>query len=95
MRKINAAITIVLSVLAAINWMAVYYDAFTYVMSFDLTTHFYPALSAVVLSVGAITGWVLMNVGSAQFDGETRCRKCRHILRGISEPRCPECGTNI
>ena len=26
---------------------------------------------------------------------ETRCRKCRHILRGITEPRCPECGERI
>lgn len=23
---------------------------------------------------------------------ETRCRRCGYILRGISEPRCPECG---
>lgn len=23
---------------------------------------------------------------------ETLCRKCGYILRGISEPRCPECG---
>jgi len=28
-------------------------------------------------------------------DRETRCRKCGHILRGISEPRCPECGERI
>jgi hypothetical protein len=28
-------------------------------------------------------------------DGETHCRKCGHILRGISEPRCPECGEPI
>jgi hypothetical protein len=28
-------------------------------------------------------------------DLETRCRKCRYILRGISEPRCPECGERI
>jgi hypothetical protein len=28
-------------------------------------------------------------------NGETRCRKCRYILRGISEPRCPECGERI
>ena len=23
---------------------------------------------------------------------ETLCRNCGYILRGISEPRCPECG---
>ena len=26
---------------------------------------------------------------------ETRCRKCGYILRGITEPRCPECGERI
>jgi hypothetical protein len=26
---------------------------------------------------------------------ETLCRKCGYILRGISEPRCPECGERI
>jgi hypothetical protein len=26
---------------------------------------------------------------------ETRCRRCGYILRGISEPRCPECGERI
>jgi len=26
---------------------------------------------------------------------ETRCRKCQYILRGITEPRCPECGEKI
>ncbi len=28
-------------------------------------------------------------------DGETRCHRCQYILRGISEPRCPECGERI
>jgi hypothetical protein len=28
-------------------------------------------------------------------DTETRCRKCGYILRGIIEPRCPECGEPI
>jgi hypothetical protein len=28
-------------------------------------------------------------------DAETRCRECGFILRGISEPRCPECGERI
>ncbi len=26
---------------------------------------------------------------------ETLCRKCGYNLRGISEPRCPECGEQI
>ncbi len=28
-------------------------------------------------------------------DRETRCRKCGYILKGISEPRCSECGERI
>ena len=28
-------------------------------------------------------------------DGEPHCRKCGYILRGLSEPRCPECGEAI
>ena len=28
-------------------------------------------------------------------DPETRCRRCGYILRGIPEPRCPECGERI
>jgi hypothetical protein len=27
--------------------------------------------------------------------GESLCRKCGHILRGLTEPRCPECGERI
>ncbi|MBN1858453.1 hypothetical protein JW848_04530 [Candidatus Bipolaricaulota bacterium] len=34
-------------------------------------------------------------LASRKTDGETRCRKCGYILRGISEPRCPECGERI
>jgi hypothetical protein len=33
--------------------------------------------------------------GFRTWDGETRCRQCQYILRGISEPRCPECGERI
>ena len=33
--------------------------------------------------------------GGGADDGETRCRDCGYILRGISEPRCPECGERI
>ena len=27
--------------------------------------------------------------------GLTRCRRCKHILQKLSEPRCPECGEAI
>jgi MFS family permease len=28
-------------------------------------------------------------------DGLTRCGTCGYILRGLAEPRCPECGRRI
>jgi hypothetical protein len=30
-----------------------------------------------------------------RYESQTRCRRCQYILRGISEPRCPECGERI
>ncbi len=28
-------------------------------------------------------------------DGFTHCGNCGHILRGLTEPRCPECGVRV
>jgi uncharacterized paraquat-inducible protein A len=28
-------------------------------------------------------------------DGHLHCLKCGYILKGLSEPRCPECGERI
>lgn len=28
-------------------------------------------------------------------DGELHCPQCEYILKGLSEPRCPECGREI
>ena len=47
------------------------------------------ALSAVVIFA------VLTRFLPSPKDNETRCRKCGYILRGISEPRCSECGERI
>lgn len=30
-----------------------------------------------------------------QVDGYLHCTKCNHILKGLTAPRCPECGTTI
>jgi hypothetical protein len=45
-----------------------------------------------ILLYVALTRWL---GPAAAKDNETRCRKCGYILRGISEPRCPECGERI
>ena len=47
----------------------------------------------------AVGVWVYAVVnrrfGPSGFDNETRCRKCGYILRGVTEPRCSECGERI
>jgi hypothetical protein len=48
----------------------------------------------VVMPVQLFTIWVY-TTGKPRWDYETRCRKCGYILRGIREPRCPECGERI
>ena len=49
-----------------------------------------------VLAVrGVVVGIVLYAHLRAPGGGQTRCRKCGYILRGLTEPRCPECGERI
>ena len=40
-------------------------------------------------------GWVMIWWNDRTEISVTRCRVCRHILQGLSEPRCPECGEHI
>lgn len=49
-------------------------------------------LTLVFLSLAAVVTFALLSqltVNPVQ-DRETRCRRCGYILRGITEPRCPE-----
>jgi uncharacterized membrane protein (DUF485 family) len=50
---------------------------------------------AVILPTIFYTAVVAVIRTRREFDNETRCRKCGYILRGITEPRCPECGEPI
>ena len=50
---------------------------------------------SITFTACACVGWVLVSIAAFRGDGETRCRKCGYILKGLSEPRCPECGTPI
>ena len=67
----------------------------------DTYAHSEAAVSAAVYMLPVffcvITIYVLFSSHSKSGanSAETRCRKCGYILRGISEPRCPECGEQI
>ena len=97
MRKVNQVITIVLGVLAMLLWLqGWWYGARPgWGSSNEWTNVSYPRAWATVLSIAACVGWVLVTLTEAFSIGELRCRKCRYILKGLSEPRCPECGTPI
>jgi hypothetical protein len=59
------------------------------------TWPFAVAVPSIVAALFVYWGCTWALVVRRGMDRETRCRKCDHILRGISEPRCPECGERI
>ncbi len=50
-----------------------------------------PCVVTTLIGYGLLTRYF----GPMPGHNETRCRKCGYILRGITEPRCPECGERI
>ncbi len=49
--------------------------------------------AAVVASAG---GLIMACVKNAEIDSQhIHCLKCGYILKGLTEPRCPECGERI
>ena len=54
--------------------------------------NYLPPVLVALATYGLLT-WLFSRRSSVE--GETRCRKCGYILRGISEPRCSECGERI
>ena len=92
MKKASTVVTVCLAVMALVAWLMAaepgligYYPPYPSTMT---------AL-AVTLSVAACLGWLMLWLSPAHHDNETRCRQCGYILRGITEPRCPECGERI
>ena len=61
------------------------------------------AMAAIILfvippslfAIGAFTMLDTYRRAARRGDDETRCRRCGQILRGLTEPRCPECGERI
>ncbi len=52
---------------------------------------------AVAFVPGPIIATVLVHMLTPREkkDGHTRCGKCGYILKGLTEPRCSECGERI
>jgi len=92
MKRATLVITLVLTAIAMAFWLR---GAYGYFIRGWRGMSDFPMLACVVFSACACVGWVLCVVTSLRTDQYTRCRKCRHILRGLTEPRCPECGEAI
>src|SRR5262245_24384496 len=53
-------------------------------------------VSVVLIWFGVLTaGLAALRVTRTVSEDQTRCRQCGYILRGLTEPRCPECGERI
>jgi len=91
MHKFNVVITTVLTVIAVLLWGG---KAVEIVLDGGIgRTQLWEITK--VFTMLACVGWILVTIASSRQDDYTRCRRCRHILRGITEPRCPECGEPI
>lgn len=85
----NARITIAVAVVCLAAWLGAWFKS---VGGWQPPTLFFAA--ALCSTQAVLVGWVVTAV-STRRDYETRCRRCRYILRGLTEPRCPECGETI
>ncbi len=52
-------------------------------------------LSGFVMAPLAATALAHLLTPREKKDGHTRCGKCGYILKGLTEPRCSECGERI
>lgn len=98
MRNVNLFVTYTLTAVALCGWCMIVRQWY---LSGPWGTPLAYWSLAISFSVFACVGWALVNTdrrwqaGRPVSDRETRCRKCGYILRGLSEPRCPECGETI
>jgi len=90
MLRTNLHITCVLAGLATLAWVWM-------ILPNQVFTPWYDPISdfAIACTACAALGWVLVVISAFQRDRACRCRNCGYILRGLSEPRCPECGEAI
>lgn len=78
--------------IAALPLLRVHYPTITVVVDWPLFYLWFLGVTAGT-AIG-VYAWVT-KYAQGPLGPETRCRKCQYILRGITEPRCPECGERI
>lgn len=68
--------------------------------SLPQTADLYPIVIAAALFPGLLLATIVFSLLSSEplyhaRTNETNCRRCAHILRSLTKPRCPECGEPI
>ncbi|MEW6250587.1 MAG: hypothetical protein AB1716_08055 [Planctomycetota bacterium] len=93
-RRVSLCVTVGLACAALVWWLLIaglpFLNVYAIGSTPDTQVPFGYALTA-----AALGGWGLLYLTARAREDETRCRKCGYILRGLSEPRCPECGERI
>ena len=91
MHEHNVTITKTLAIASLLYWTLIAIFPTRLIIS-------YPDVQ-VPFGLGLLTltglGWIMIRWSDRTETGVTRCRVCRHILQGLSQPRCPECGEHI
>lgn len=93
MQKASIAASVISAGLALVAWV-MSTGVFDYSDSgfADRSSRF--KIPAIALTLVALYLWTLVFM-RVRWDSVTRCRKCKMILSGLSDPRCPECGERI
>ena len=92
-KSINIFLALLFATLSGLLWVMFFTK--TAKLQFWMGLFWTYQLPAIVFALFAFMMWGIILWQERRIDDELRCRKCRHILRGLSEPRCPECGQHI
>ncbi len=91
MQRVNIFLTIGLAAVSVVFWWLVAVQPGSLMISYEAVQ---VPLGTGLLGLTGL-GWVMVWWTDRTGSEETRCRRCRYILRGLREPRCPECGEQI
>lgn len=92
MQRLNIGITSLFAMIAIAGWAEVAHYIYILGWYTPPTVHL---IVPCIFSLLAAIGWLILTRRHDYGGYETRCRKCRYVLRGITQPRCPECGEAI
>jgi hypothetical protein len=73
---------------AQISWLLLSEDRAAYAVA-------YAVFYTIPTTAFCLTIFTLLERQAPEKAGESYCRRCGYILRGLSAPRCPECGEAI